>query len=72
MFSDKISCLFSLIRDMSDVNLPFCSLFSGVSLPEGQWPVMHQRTLTSPGRIQKVMVKSTNIAVSPTGREADK
>jgi len=53
-------------------HLPFCSLVSGVSLPEGHWPVMHQRTLTSPGRIQKVMVKSTNIAVSPTGREADK
>lgn len=50
---------------------------SGVSLPEGQWPVMHhhhQRMHTSPGRIQKVTVKSTNIKspVSPRGSPPDK
>lgn len=53
------------------------SVLSGVSLPEGNWPMLHQRTNTSPGRIQKVTVKSTNIAVSPQkgsppGREAEK
>ena len=54
----------------------FCFV-SGASLPEGSWPVFHQRTYTSPGRIQKVTVKSTNISLSPQkesppGRENQK
>lgn len=57
--------------------IPEMDGLSGVSLPESSWPVYHERTNTSPGRIQKVTVKSTNIAVSPSkgsppGREMEK
>ncbi|XP_015763173.1 PREDICTED: uncharacterized protein LOC107342210 [Acropora digitifera] len=60
----------------TDIYGPTWSLRRGISLPEGSWPVSRQRTSTSPGRIQKVTVKSS-FAVSPQkgsppGRETEK
>lgn len=72
----RLSNSFSEIANGQTSHNPEVEGLSGISLPEGSWPVSRQRTSTSPGRIQKVTVKSS-FAVSPQkgsppGRETEK